>query len=209
MTRDLLLAAGVTSLALPCASGCAFVPVDVQPPPTQELNAASNVGRGRDVVVEIPFEDQRNDRGRCGTQKNAYNMETADVRCSVAPAEWVAHALATGLQRAGFHVLTAGAPPVPSRARVHGEVTQFFVEPKVNALTFDPEADIGVRLVVETPSGLLAERRFYFKATEVSLVGTEDNFQAAASTATREAVDGMVSAVVALLDRYPQLGGAR
>jgi hypothetical protein len=207
MTRHFFLVFTVAALALPCASGCAFTQVDVEPPAAQDLNATSGIGRGRDVVVDIPFDDKRADRGRCGTQKNTYNMETANVVCKVPPAEWVAHALATGLQRAGFHVLTGGSPSSPSTVRVHGEVTQFFVEPKVNALTVAPEADIGVRLVVSSPSGLLAERRFYFKGTEEGLLATEDHVQAAARTATHDAVDGMVGAVVALLDRYPQLGG--
>jgi hypothetical protein len=208
MPRPFPLVFAVAAVALPCASGCAFTQVDVEPPAAQDLNVPSRLGRGRDVIVDIPFDDKRADRGRCGTQKNTYNMETANVVCKIPPAEWVAHALATGLQRAGFHVLVLAGrqPSAPSTVLVHGEVTQFFVEPKVNAFTVAPEADIGVRLVVSSPSGLLAERRFYFKGTDEGLLATEDHFQAAARTATHDAVDSMVGAVVALLDRYPQLG---
>jgi hypothetical protein len=207
MTRASLFVLAV--LSLPFASGCAFIPVDVAPPAPDELNAQSAAGRRRSVIVEIPFDDRRDDPHRCGTQKNGYDMETADVRCSVPPGSWVADALATGLQRAGFHVLTTHAPSGMRTVRVHGEVTQFFVEPKLGFFTFTPEADIGVRLVVSTPSGLLAERRFYFKGIEESLIGTESNFQAASRTATREATENMVRAVVTLLDRYPDLGDGR
>jgi hypothetical protein len=89
---------------------------------------------------------------------------------------------------------------------VHGEVQQFFVEPVLGFFTFSPEADVAVRLVVSTSSGLLAERRFYFKASHEALVGTEDKFQSASDAVTRDTVQGMVDAIVTLLNRYPALG---
>jgi hypothetical protein len=61
--------------------------------------------------------------------------------------------------------------------RLEGKLLQFFVEPKVGFVTFTPEADIHVRLVASSPSGLLAERDFYVKGEETSLIGTENNFQ--------------------------------
>ncbi len=157
----------------------------------------------------MPFSDARPDRSRCGTQKNGYNVETANVECSVPPAQWVADTLAQGLRSAGYHVVVTdypGAPAASSSVVVRGEVLQFFIEPKVGFFTFTPEADISVRLVVTSPSGLRAERRFYFKSEEVSIIGTEDNFQAAANTATQQAVRDMAAAIVELLGRYPDLG---
>jgi hypothetical protein len=65
-----------------------------------------------------------------------------------------------------------------------------------------PEADISVKLVVSTPSGLRAERVFYVKGVEDSFTAAEYNFQAAAVTATQQAVDAMVRAIASLLDRY-------
>jgi len=85
---------------------------------------------------------------------------------------------------------------------------QFFVEPKLDAFEFTPEADIAVTLHVTTPSGLLADRRFYFKGGEPRWIGFDDTFQDAAEAATKKAVAGMVAAIVELLDRYPGLGAS-
>jgi hypothetical protein len=164
------------------------------------------LGRGREVTVVIPFADTRLDPRRCGMQKNGWNLDTADVECSVPPSAWLGHALAQGLVASGFRVTTANPAPGPNSVRIDGAVLQFFVEPKLGFFTFTPEADIAAKLVVTSPSGLYAERTFYFKAEEESIVGSESNFQAAATTATQQAVAAMVAAVVSLLDRYPQLG---
>jgi hypothetical protein len=91
---------------------------------------------------------------------------------------------------------------------VRGEVQQFFVEPVLGVFTFSPEADMAVRLVVSTASGLFAERRFYFKASQTAIAGTEDMFQSASDAVTRDTVQGMVDAIVTLLNRYPTLGAA-
>lgn len=192
-----LLAAGV--------SGCAFTQVNIRPPAPEELIPTSVVGRARAVSVDVPFDDQRLDRSRCGTQKNGYNTETAPVVCQVPPETWLASALMQGLERSGFHAV-ANSPWGPATVRIHGELQQFFVEPKLNVFTFEPEADIAVRLVVTSASGLNAERRFYFKGVKPALLGTEDQFQAASRMATQAAVQAMVQAIVSLLDRYPALG---
>jgi hypothetical protein len=139
-------------------------------------------------------------------QKNGYGMDTADVGCTVPPPVWLAQTLAHALTTAGFRVNTNPAMQRPSSVRIDGTVLQFFVEPDVGFFTFTPEADISVRLVVSSQSGLYAERTFYFKGVETSLVGTESNFQKAADTATTQAVTVMVKAITMLLDRYPQLG---
>jgi hypothetical protein len=195
------------ALSVPCA-GCAFSEVTVVPPAASAAGTDPSAGRGREIVLAMPLEDQRMDRTRCGTQKNGWNMETAHVVCALPPGHWVAQALAQGLAASGFLVTTAPSDSMSS-VRVSGQVMQFFIEPKLGFLTFTPEADISVHLAVSSPSGLLAERTFYFKADEVSVVGTEDNFQAAADAATQKAVHDMVQAIVSLLDRYPNLGAPR
>ena len=139
-------------------------------------------------------------------QKNGYNMDTATVHCAAPPPLWVSQALKQGLESAGFRVRTSPEAQQASSVRVDGTVLQFFVEPDVGFFTFTPEADISVKLVLTSPSGLRAQRVFYFKGTETSLVGTENNFQKAAESSTRQAVTTMVSAIASLLDRYPQLG---
>lgn len=107
---------------------------------------------------------------------------------------------------AGFRVRTSPEAQQASSVRVDGTVLQFFAEPVVGAFSASPEADISVKLVLTSPSGLRAERVFYLKGTEPSLMSTENNFQKAVDSSTRQAVTAMVSAIASLLDRYPQLG---
>jgi hypothetical protein len=161
-------------------SGCALTDVTVHPPAPGQVAAQSGVGRGREVVVMAPFADYRPVRDRCGMKKNGYNTDSADVHCAVQPTDWVTHALVDGLAASGFRVLVNQAGST--------------------------EADIAVTLRMSTPSGLAAERVFYFKGREPTMFGTDDTFDDAAKNATREAVAGMVAAIVQLLDRYPQLG---
>jgi hypothetical protein len=139
-------------------------------------------------------------------QKNGYNMDTASVYCTVPPSEWLSQALEQGLVNAGFHVRTQKQAQSSSAVRINGAVLQFFVEPEVGAITFTPEADISLKLIVTSQSGLRAERVFYVKGVETSLVGTEENFQKATDASTTQAVTAMVGAIGSLLDRYPQLG---
>jgi hypothetical protein len=133
-------------------------------------------------------------------------MESADIVCSEAPGAWVGHAIAAGLVRAGFRVLTPSSPPGPSTVVVRGTVSQFFLEP--NMAMWDPalEADIGITLVLTSQSGLIATRRFYVKGEQSSSHQTEADAQAAADAATNEMVRVAVTSIGALLDHYPLLG---
>jgi Uncharacterized lipoprotein len=183
--------------------GCAFANVTVTPP-RSPINSGVGGGRGREIVIQVPFADDRPQRSRCGMQKNGYNMDTANVNCSAEPYLFVAELLEKELKEAGFSVSYKAQTRDP--LRVEGKLLQFFVEPKVGFLTFTPEADIHVRLSATSGSGLVAERDFYVKAEEESLVGTEGNFQLAAEAATKRAIKDMVSAIVSLCDRFPELG---
>jgi hypothetical protein len=180
--------------------------VTVQPPHPGQVLEPSNLGRGREVVVDAPFADARQLPERCGMKKNGYNTDSADVHCSVRPSEWMTAALIDGLAASGFRVLVNDRGAAPSSPRIDGQLVQFFVEPKLDVFAFTPEADIAVTLHVSTPSGLSADRVFYFKGGETRYIGTDDTFQDAVEASTRSAVSGMVGAIAQLLDRYPQLG---
>jgi hypothetical protein len=182
--------------------------LQVSPPQREMLAQARSLGRGREVVLVMPFADQRLIRDRCGMQKNSIGTDIGNVRCTVPPPVWLSEGLQYALTTAGFQVSTNPAMQGPAAVRIEGAVLKFFVEPDVGFSTFTPEADISVKLVASSQSGLYAERTFYFKGIEVSVVGTAANFQKAADTATKQAVTVMVSAIAALLDRYPQLGTA-
>ena len=203
--RTLALLAATTLLS----TGCAFANVDVHPPDTPPALAAEargGPGRGREIIVYAPFADARYEITRCGMQKNGYNMDTADVKCTEPPGRWVADALAIELHRAGYKPLRADAVPGPTTIVVRGTVYQLFLEPKHDFFTLTVEGDVSARLVVSTASGLLAERAFYVKGMETGLASTEATFQASADKATRHIARAMVVALTQLLERYPDLG---
>jgi hypothetical protein len=192
-------------------TGCAFVNVDVHPPdapPASALapQAGKSPGRGREIIVHAPFADSRYEPTRCGMQKNGYNMDTADVKCTEPPGTWLADALAVELLRAGYKPLRSDAVPGPTTVVVRGTVHQLFLEPKHDFWTLTVEGDIAARLVVTSPSGLSAERSFYVKGTETGFASSEATFQASSDHATRQIARSMVRALTELLDRYPDLG---
>jgi hypothetical protein len=192
-------------LSLVATWGCALSNVTVTPPAAPFATKLAG-GNGRAVMVVAPLVDERQLRNRCGMQKNGLNADTADVICSAEPAAWLADLLSRELMVAGFVVRAAADSRAANAVRLEGRLLQFFVEPKVGAFTFTPEADIHVRLVASSASGLLAERDFYVKGVETSLIGTESNFQSAADEAVRTIVRDMVGAILALMNRYPALG---
>jgi uncharacterized lipoprotein YajG len=176
-------------------------------PPRVPVDSGLTGGNGRQVQVITPLVDMRAQKHRCGMQKNGYNFDTADVVCTADPSVWLQDLLAKELQAAGFDVV-GEARAAPGAVRIEGQLIQFFCEPKVTPVTFSPEADVSVRLIVSSASGLRAERDFYVKGVETSLVGAESNFQAASNPAVRQIVKDMVSATIALLNRYPNAGVA-
>lgn len=190
---------------LSLSTGCAFMNAEIhRTPPNGTL--PTTIGRGREVLVDLPFPEGRRKLGRCGMKKNGYGMDSADILCSEAPGSWVGHALAAGLVRAGFRVLTPTSPPGPSTVIVRGTVSQFFVEPNIRMWDAAFEANIGLTLVLTSQSGLVATRRFYVKGEHDSQHQTEDDAQAAADEATNELVRVAVTSIGALLDCYPGLG---
>jgi hypothetical protein len=188
------------------ATGCAFSNLEVHPPAALPPQAgARGPGRGREIIVHAPFADARYE-DRCGMQKNGYNMDTADVRCTTAPGHWLADALAAELARAGFTPLRADAVPGPTTAVVHGTVHQLFIEPTAGFWTVSVEGDVAVRLVVTSADGLHAERTFFVKGAEQTVISLEETFQDVADAATRKIARAMVAGLTELLDHYPALG---
>jgi hypothetical protein len=185
------------------SSGCALTSLTLDPSHQARSVQAPSRGQGREIVLVAPFDDNRTITHRCGMKKNGYNWDTADIHCQTAPNLVLAQLLQEALLAAGFQVRTTADAVSPSTLRVAGSLTMFFVEPKVGAFTFSPEADIEVHLTATTATGLRAERRFYSKAVATALAGTDARFQQAYDTATRVMIDRLVDAIVALAHRYP------
>lgn len=187
-------------------SGCALTDVTIKPPAASAAKPQCT-SSGPVITLVAPFEDHRQQRQRCGMKKNGYNMDTADVLCAQNPSVYLADLLAKRLVEAGYTVERKASAPSAGALHLQGQLLQFFVEPKVGAFTFTPEADIHVKLTATSASGLDAERDFYVKAEEVSAVGLDENFQSAADQATTQLVGNMAKAVEDLFKRYPDLKG--
>jgi len=194
-------------VALTClASACAFTDVPLTLP-TSGLDPTIPGGRGRQVIVVVPFSDERQIRERCGMQKNGYNMDTADAICQSDPNSWFAQLLADELRASGFSVLDDDAEHRPTALRIEGSLIKIFVEPVIGVWSGSLEADLSVKLRVTTQTGLEAERTFFVKGWKGGAqASTSQIFQIALHRATETIVIEMVNAILELMDRYPQLG---
>jgi hypothetical protein len=186
-------------------SACAFSEVPIRLP-TADVQTGLSGGDGRQIVLAAPFEDQRQEKTRCGTQKNTYNMETADASCDIQPSEWIAKLLASELRAAGFTVLTPDEASKPSAVKLQGTVLTLFVEPVIGFTTVSLETDVNVKLIASSETGLLAERTFFVKGLASGLAATAGNFQTSVDDATQKIAKDIVAAVISLMNRYPQLG---
>jgi hypothetical protein len=193
-------------LVVLASTGCAFTSMTIDASPTPRVVRPDGRGRGRDVVL-VPLRDARPDASRCGMKKNGYGSETADIFCATPPPAVLTHLLRERLEDEGFHVLEDPAEADASTLRIAGLVTQVFVEPEVTFTAYTPEADIELSLVATTDEGLRAERRFYVKGRNVSMVGSRSNFVVAYDDALRQMVDRAVAAIVELEDRYQPTTG--
>jgi hypothetical protein len=187
-------------------NGCAFTDIPLTLPSGGLDNAISG-GNQRQVVIIMPFSDERAIRGRCGMQKNGYNMDTADAICQSDPTLWIANLLADGLRASGFLVLDADADHRPTALRVDGALLKIFVEPVIGAWTGSLEADLSVKLQATTETGLRAERTFFVKGWKGGqLASTSQPYQTSLHRATQAILEEMVRAITELMDEYPQLG---
>jgi hypothetical protein len=199
------LATVVLTAAL-LSSGCAFTDIPLTLP-TKGLENTIAGGNGRQVVVIVPFSDDRTIRERCGMQKNGYNMDTADAICQSDPNAWIATLLADELRASGFSVLGADADPRPSALRIEGSLLKIFVEPVIGAWTGSLEADLSVKLRATSGTGLEAERTFFVKGWKGGvLASTAQPYHTALHRATQTFLEEMVRAILQLMNDYPQLG---
>jgi hypothetical protein len=205
--RGILQGVAAGALVAACA-GCAFtdVPLDM---PISGLPTPHRGGNGRQVVVALPFHEQRSQPQRCGMQKNGYNMDTAKAICREEPTRWLAQLLADELRATGFTVVAADAPRRPGALLIDGTLLQLFVEPLAGAFSVSCEADIQVRLVATSETGLHAERTFFTKGRWEGFAGITGPFQTSLKRASEGLLDEMVRAILEIMDRYPQLGRMR
>jgi len=92
--------------------------------------------------------------------------------------------------------------------RLEGTLLKFFVEPVIGAFTIALETDIHIKVAAKTPEGFQAERSFFVKGSSAALMSLESTFQTSVDDATRQIIRDMVEAIVALMNRYPELNVA-
>jgi hypothetical protein len=187
------------------SSACAFTNIPLTLP-TQGLTPTIPGGKGRQVIVVVPFLDERGIE-RCGMQKNGYNMDTADAVCQSDPDAWLARLLADELRASGFSVLEQTAEHRPGALRIEGSLTKLFVEPVLGAWTGSLEADLEVTLRATTETGLEARRKFFVKGWKGGqLASTMQPYHTSLHRATQALLEEMVRSILELMGRYPQLG---
>ncbi len=147
------------------------------------------IGRGRAIVVELPFQDARLDR-RCHER----------VPCDRDVGAAFGARVVQELREAGFAV--SQGPSTRRAPHLTGQLTQYFVEEVANFAGREFEADLGVRLSV-TSAGLDAERRFYFKEHGLGAGFGGFRFEEVVAGVERQSVEALVLAVAELLDRSP------
>lgn len=204
-----LLLSLATLVVASSSMGCAFSSIEVGPPSRPVPVVASKHAEQREIVIEGPFTDTRGIAAlRCGVKKNGLGIESIDVHCSDLPGLWLADLLSEGAVRAGFKVLARGTAPGPNTLVVRGSIDQFFVAPEIGGTNVSTEMEIGVKLTVTSPSGLVAERHFFVKGRSPAPVATDANFQAAADDASDQFVRAAVTALDALIERHAQSASA-
>jgi uncharacterized lipoprotein YajG len=182
--------------------GCAFGAETVTLPPA--VGSSLSGGDGRSVVVVVPFEDERAIRHRCGMKKNGYNMDTADLNCSEAPALWIADLIVDQLRAAGFQVSTDSLQQ-GGGLRVEGSLHKIFVEPLIGFSSVTYETDLHVQLTATSASGLEARRSFFVKARRGGMVATVGQANESMQQAAEKMANDVVAAIISLMNRYPEL----
>lgn len=186
-------------------SGCALADVNLKAPESG-LEAPIPGGNQRQVVVVIPFQDDRQNRTRCGVQKGGYGNETAVALCQGDPAEWIASFLARELTASGFTVLRSADGAKDTALRIEGVLLQIFAEPVVGFWSTTVETDMKVKLVATSKTGLQAERTFFSKGELTNVIWPQGIFNDSVRNGTRDLLTKMVQAILELMNRYPELG---
>jgi hypothetical protein len=186
-------------------SGCALVDVNLKAPESG-LGKPIPGGNQRQVVVVIPFQDDRQIRTRCGVQKGGYGNETAVAVCQGDPAEWIASFLARELTASGFTVLRSADGARDAALRIEGVLLQIFAEPVVGFWSTTVETDMKVKLVATSKTGLQAERSFFSKGEVTNVIWPQGIFNDSVSSGTHDLLTKMVQAILELMNRYPELG---
>ena len=187
-------------------TGCAFPDMSLDMP-INGLNKPISGGNNREVIVVVPFHDDRTTKDRCGMNKNALNMDVMDVICKTAPEKWIAQLLADELRVSGFKVLNTSDSHGQGTLKIEGSVLRVFGEIVIGLWSSSLETDLKVKLSATTENGLHAERTFFAKGLKKGvIVATGTPYHTSLKRATNELLTEMVESIFYLMNKYPQKG---
>jgi hypothetical protein len=194
-----VVVAVLSIVSMLAGSGCALTGLVLRAP-TARPPTQPDRGHGRAVVVVVPFAGERSQPHRCGMKKNGYGFDTASLTCDRAPELFLAQRLAQHLEAAGFDVVDDAAG---ASWQVQGVLRELFVEPDIGLVLVSPEADIEVQIIVTNREGLRAERVFYVKHVEATLIPSDGAFQSSFEAVVEKHSVVVTGAIIELMDRYP------
>jgi hypothetical protein len=93
-----------------------------------------------------------------------------------------------------------------SALRIEGVLLKIFAEPVVGFWSGTVETDLNVKLVATSKTGLRAERTFFVKGEEQSVIWPQGIFNDSVANGSRELLGKMVNAILELMKLYPELG---
>jgi len=177
--------------------------------PVDGLKNPIEGGNGREVLVVIPFQDNRTKNDYCGGVHWALG---GNGSCDIEPGEWLARLLVDELRASGFKVLYTNEPHGPSALKIEGSLLRLFVEPLQGMWTSTHEADLHVKLFASTENGLVAERTFYVKGIKKGIPNAfyigNSLMPISLRRASNQLLTDMVESIFYLMNKYPNIGMA-
>jgi len=187
-------------------TGCAGPNFDINMP-VDGLKNPIEGGNGREVLIVIPFLDNRAKKDYCGGVHWAIG---GNASCDIEPEGWLARLLADELRASGFKVLYANEPHGRGALKIEGSLLRLFVEPLQGMWSSTHEADLHVKLFASTENGLVAERTFYVKGIKKGIPNAFyiGNFLMHISLrrASNKLLTDMVESIFYLMNKYPKIG---
>lgn len=173
----------VNALAFACCvavsglSGCALTTEQIELNYVQQAGAARIAG-AENVSVNVQVADQRLDKSKVSSKKNAYGMEMAPITAAEDVAVTVRKAIEKELQARGFQLGSEAA-----LIKIAADLTRFYNDHKMGFFAGDAVADLNMSVIVKSNSGAL----LYSK--QIVAQGMEKNTQLASGKNARIALE--------------------
>ena len=156
---------GMALLLLASLTGCALTTdrIDIQYTPQQGIAQIEGASR---VSVAVDVVDQRQEKGKVSSKKNAFGMEMAPILATEEVSTSVRRAIEKELEARGFKL---GAQT--GAVQVVADLTRFYNDHKVGFFAGDAVAEIILSVVVKSTPGTVAYSR------QIIAQGVEANIQ--------------------------------